>query len=92
MAMNLRLPDPLADRMRRFAARHGTSQQELARQAIADYLDAHEAQELARIPAPIRHLVTLPERPFSTTLPNERIPLPDDLTFDDLLAWGKGRR
>lgn len=90
--MNLRLPPALAERMRRHAARVGVSQQEIVRSAVARFLDAEEARELDDIPAAIRPLVHLPDRAFTLATPDDRVPLPDGVSLNELVAWSRGHR
>ena len=46
MAMTLRLADAEADALRRRAEMEGRSMQEVAREAIREYVDAHSRAEL----------------------------------------------
>jgi predicted transcriptional regulator len=46
MAMTLRLADAEADALRRRAELEGRSMQEVAREAIREYVDAHSRAEL----------------------------------------------
>lgn len=55
MAMNLRLPDALAEALRALAEETGRSQQELAREALEEYVRDYR---LRAYPKEIRHLIT----------------------------------
>jgi len=54
MAMNLRLPDALAEALRALAEETGRSQQELAREALEEYVRDYR---LRTYPKEIRHLI-----------------------------------
>lgn len=55
MAMNLRLPDELADALRGLAEQTGRSQQDLAREALAEFIRDYP---LRAYPKEVRHLIT----------------------------------
>jgi hypothetical protein len=55
MAMNLRLPEALAEALRALAEETGRSQQELAREALEEYVRDYR---LRAYPKEIRHLIT----------------------------------
>ena len=55
MAMNLRLPEALAEALRALAEETGRSQQELAREALEEYVRDYQ---LRAYPKEIRHLIT----------------------------------
>ena len=55
MAMNLRLPEALAEALRSLAEDTGRSQQELAREALEEYVRDYQ---LRTYPKEIRHLIT----------------------------------
>jgi hypothetical protein len=53
--MNLRLPEALAEELRALAVETGRSQQELAREALEEYLRDYR---LRAYPKEVRHLIT----------------------------------
>jgi len=55
VAMNLRLPEELAESLRTLAEETGRSQQELAREALEEYVRDYR---LRAYPKEIRHLIT----------------------------------
>lgn len=55
MAMNLRLPDELANSLRALSETTGRSQQDLAREALEEYVRDHTLREY---PKGVRHLIT----------------------------------
>ncbi len=55
MAMNLRLPEELAARLRELSEETGRSQQELAREALEEYVRDYR---LRAYPKEVRHLIT----------------------------------
>ena len=55
MAMNLRLPEELASALRELSEETGRSQQELAREALEEYVRDHP---LRAYPKEVRHLIT----------------------------------
>ena len=55
MAMNLRLPDELANSLRALSETTGRSQQDLAREALEEYVRDHPLREY---PKEVRHLIT----------------------------------
>jgi hypothetical protein len=55
MAMNLRLPEALALALRELAAETGRSQQDLAREALEEYVRDYR---LRAYPKEVRHLLT----------------------------------
>lgn len=55
MAMNLRLPHELADALRGLAEQTGRSQQDLAREALAEFIRDYP---LRAYPKDVRHLIT----------------------------------
>ena len=89
MAMNLRLPSELAEALRALAEETGRSQQELARDAIAEFIDEfpHRA-----FPKSIRHLVQAPQD--STDWEQVRLlapPLPAGTDVTALVREMRGR-
>ena len=55
MAMNLRLPEELANALRELSEETGRSQQELAREALEEYVRDYR---LRAYPKEVRHLIT----------------------------------
>lgn len=55
MAMNLRLPEGLSDALRALAEQTGRSQQDLAREALTEYVRDYP---LRAYPSDVRHLIT----------------------------------
>jgi Ribbon-helix-helix protein, copG family len=55
MAMNLRLPEELADALRTLSEQTGRSQQDLAREALAEFVRNYP---LRAYPREVRHLIT----------------------------------
>ena len=66
MAMNLRLPEGLASALRQLSEETGRSQQELAREALEEYVRDYR---LRGYPKEVRHLVTPAARPRKTLDP-----------------------
>lgn len=60
MAMHLRLPNELAAGLRELAEETGRSQQELAREALEEYVRDYR---LRNYPKEVRHLITPAARP-----------------------------
>ena len=58
MAMNLRLPDQLAEALRALAAETGRSQQDLVREALEEYVRDYR---LRGFPPEVRPMLTLPD-------------------------------
>lgn len=55
MAMNLRLPEELADALRALAEQTGRSQQDLAREALTEYVRDYPLRAYRR---DVRHMIT----------------------------------
>jgi len=66
MAMNLRLPGDLADALRALADQTGRSQQDLAREALTEYVHDYP---LRAYPKEVRHMITPASRPFGDVDP-----------------------
>jgi hypothetical protein len=79
MAMNLRLPEELAAQLRALAEQTGRSQQELAREALEEYVRDYRVRAY---PKDVRHLITPAERPGQP---------PDPELLAELRAIGKER-
>ncbi|WP_083837724.1 ribbon-helix-helix protein, CopG family [Brachybacterium squillarum] len=72
MAMNLRLPDDLAEALRAEAARRGESQQAVVRQALAEKLGVASAE--TPLLAAVRRGLVGPPSPFRDQAPPLRHP------------------
>ncbi len=85
MSMNLRLSESLANGLKALSKETGKSQQELAREAISEYITNYK---LLRFPAEIRHMIIPAEREFGKFFIEEslRITLPPGVTSDEILA------
>jgi hypothetical protein len=79
MAMNLRLPEALAEALRALAQETGRSQQDLAREALEEYVRDYR---LRAYPKEVRHLITPAARPGQP---------PDPELLARLRAIGKDR-
>jgi len=66
MAMNLRLPEALALALRELAAETGRSQQDLAREALEEYVRDYR---LRAYPKDVRHLITPASGPRQSVNP-----------------------
>jgi len=89
MAMNLRLPEDLANELRSRAESTGRSQQELARTAIEAYLHSDANRDLtpwlrANIKPPIGPYVPMPVAHRTTR--------PPGMALSDLLRLGRDAR
>ncbi|MDP1876649.1 MAG: ribbon-helix-helix protein, CopG family [Actinomycetota bacterium] len=82
MAVNLRLSEDLADGLRALSAETGRSQQDLAREAIADLLRCYR---LRSYPPEVRHLVTPAEQPYTPLPAHLKIRLPEGVTLQNIL-------
>jgi hypothetical protein len=60
MAMNLRLPNELAEALRALAEETGRSQQDLTREALSEYIRGYHARVY---PPAVRHLITPARQP-----------------------------
>ncbi len=85
MSMNLRLSESLANGLKALSKETGKSQQELAREAISEYITNYK---LLRFPPEIRHMIIPAEREFGEFFIEEslRITLPPSVTSDEILA------
>ncbi len=85
MSMNLRLSESLANGLKALSKETGKSQQELAREAISEYITNYK---LLRFPPEIRHMIIPAEREFGEFFIEEslRITLPPGVTSDEILA------
>jgi plasmid stability protein len=66
MAMNLRLPEDLAEALRALAEQTGRSQQDLAREALHEYVRDYP---LRAYPKDVRHMITPATRAFGEVDP-----------------------
>ena len=67
VAMNLRLPEALAASLRELAETTGRSQQDLAREALEEYVRNYSLRDFD---PRIRHLLTAPAVPFEDSTPS----------------------
>lgn len=74
MAMNLRMDDELASALRHLSQETGRSQQDLAREAVAEYVRDYP---LRAFPKEIRHLVSPPRQRSRDLPPMEPLPVPE---------------
>ncbi len=89
--MNLRLPEELADALRDLAGQTGRSQQDLAREALHEYLRDYP---LRAYPKEVRHMITPASRPFGEIDP-EVVAVLHRIGFDRLTAaaeWDRQER
>ena len=82
MAMNLRLPEELADALRALAEQTGRSQQDLAREALTEYVRDYP---LRAYPRDVRHMITPASRPYGDMDP-EVVAVLRRIGFDRLTA------
>ena len=82
VAMNLRLPEELANALRELSEETGRSQQDLAREALEEYVRDYP---LRAYPKEVRHLITPASRP-STPVDPEVLALLKSIGRDRLLA------
>ena len=84
MSMNLRLSESLANGLKALSKETGKSQQELAREAISEYITNYK---LLRFPPEIRHMIIPAEREFGEFFIEEtlRITLPPGESSDEIL-------
>ena len=68
--MNLRLPEDLAVALRDLATRTGRSQQDLAREALEEYVRDYDVRDF---PRDVRHLITAPTEPFGVLPDSQRL-------------------
>lgn len=82
--MNLRLPEALASRLKALSEETGKSQQLLAREAIAEYVNHYR---LLRYPPEIRHLIIPAESEFGEFYVDEsrQVRLPPGMSTDEIL-------
>ena len=89
MAMNLRLPVGLATALRDLSEETGRSQQELAREALEEYVREYP---LRSYPNEVRHLITpAPERSWSDVILLDP-PLPEGTDVQKLLEEQRQER
>lgn len=91
MAMNLRLPEELATALRDLAQQTGRSQQDLAREALEEYIHDYP---LRAYPKEVRHLIT-PATPVREEPSREMRELLAKHDVDSLLAsldWARQDR
>ena len=82
MSMNLRLSESLAKSLKALSKETGKSQQELAREAIAEYVTHYK---LLRFPPEIRHMIIPAEREFGEFYSENPVTLPPGVTSDEIM-------
>ena len=89
VAMNLRLPEELANALRELSEETGRSQQELAREALEEYVRDYR---LRAYPKEVRHLITpAPEGSWSDAILLDP-PLPEGTDVQRLLKEQRQER
>lgn len=89
MGMNLRMDEELAAALRRLAEETGRSQQDLAREAIAEYVRDYP---LRAFPKEIRHLLTPARKPYRRIPEEELIPVPEGWDSAEVIREMRGDR
>lgn len=89
MGMNLRMDEGLAAALRRLSEETGRSQQDLAREAIAEYVRDYP---LRAFPKEIRHLLTPARRPYRRIPQEELIPVPEGWDSAEVIREMRGDR
>ena len=82
MSMNLRLSESLAKSLKALSKETGKSQQELAREAIAEYVTHYK---LLRFPPEIRHMIIPADREFGEFYSDNTVTLPPGVTSDEIM-------
>jgi len=82
MSMNLRLSESLANDLKALSKETGKSQQELAREAIAEYVTNYK---LLRFPPEIRHMIIPAEREFGEFYSDNPVTLPPGVTSEEIM-------
>ena len=88
MAVNVRMKDELAGDLKALAQETGRSQQDLIRDAIADYIHNYKLRAFA---PEIRHMLTPGKKASLEALALPRIPLPPGVTSESLIAYERGK-
>ena len=89
MGMNLRMDEGLAAALRHLSEETGRSQQDLAREAVAEYVRDYP---LRAFPREIRHLLTPPRKPYRRIPPDELIAVPQGWDSADVIREMRGER
>lgn len=87
MAVNVRMNDELAGELRELAEETGRSQQDLIREAIADYVRNYK---LRAFPPEVRHMLTPAKKISAELKARPRIKLPEGVTIESMLADERG--
>ena len=87
VGMNLRMDEELAAALRRLAEETGRSQQDLAREAIAEYVRDYP---LRAFPKEIRHLLTPPRHRSRDLPPIEPLPVPEGWDSAEVISQMRG--
>jgi len=82
MSMNLRLSESLANGLKALSKETGKSQQELAREAISEYITNYK---LLRFPPEIRHMIIPAEREFGEFYSDNPVTLPPGVTSEEIM-------
>lgn len=86
MAVNVRMNDELAGELRDLAEETGRSQQDLIREAIADYIRNYK---LRAFPPEIRHMITPGKKASPEAMAAPKLQLPPGVTSESLIAEGR---
>jgi predicted DNA-binding protein len=89
MAVNVRMNEELAGQLRELAEETGRSQQDLIRDAIAEYIRNYK---LRNFPPEIRHMLTPGKKASPEAMALPRLTLPPGVTSESLIAEGRGWR
>jgi predicted DNA-binding protein len=87
MAVNVRMNDELAGDLKALAQETGRSQQDLIRDAIADYIRNYQ---LRAFPPEIRHMLKPATHASPELLARPRRKLPEGVTIESMLAHERG--
>ena len=87
MAVNVRMSEDLAGELRELAQETGRSQQDLIRDALAEYIRNYK---LRAFPPEIRHMLTPAKRVSPDLRARPRIKLPEGVTIESMLADERG--
>ena len=82
MSLNLRLSESLANDLKALSKETGKSQQELAREAISEYITNYK---LLRFPPEIRHMIIPAEREFGEFYSDNPVTLPPGVTSEEIM-------
>ena len=87
MAVNVRMNEELAGDLKALAQETGRSQQDLIRDAIADYIRNYQ---LRAFPPEIRHMLKPATHASPELLARPRRTLPEGVTIESMLAHERG--